>query len=224
MSYFAAAAPAPLIATEAHAAFCYAAIERAFVASASAAAASGGGGAGGPAAPPPLPPPSFDGEALAPFFVSLSIGARLRGCLGSLSPRPLRELEDWACRSAFRDSRFAPLEAHELGPALSLSVSLLHSHEGIGRAAEDWELGLHGITLDFSNDRGERFRGTYLPYVAPAQSWTRAEAVRHLVRKAGFLGDAALVAASFSVTRFQASVVELSYAAYCAQRPPSPVL
>ena len=192
-------------ATAEHAAYAFLALESAFAGVADAAADAAAA------------PPRFAASPAAPFFVSISNGATLRGCLGSLTPRPLTELRDWARRAAFRDSRFAPLERAELASA-TLTVSLLHGHE-LASGPEAWDVGVHGITVDFDADAGAAsFRATFLPYVAAEQKWSKTETLRRLVRKAGFAGALELVLASMRVTRFLASTATLSYAEFLALR------
>ena len=61
---------------------------------------------------------------------SLSDDFRLRGCIGTLSPRPLStSIAEYALTSALRDRRFDPIRLHEV-PYLRVSVSLLVSREG----------------------------------------------------------------------------------------------
>lgn len=53
---------------------------------------------------------------------------RLRGCIGTLSPRPLStSITEYAVTSALRDRRFDPIRLHEV-PYLRVAVSLLVSH------------------------------------------------------------------------------------------------
>lgn len=72
----------------------------------------------------PLPAPRFPNTTCALFVTwNTREGAaheggkahRLRGCIGTLEPRPLASaLRDYALTSALRDSRFAPVAGHEL--------------------------------------------------------------------------------------------------------------
>ncbi|GBF97712.1 hypothetical protein Rsub_10876 [Raphidocelis subcapitata] len=174
----------------------------------------------------PLPEPTFDDGHCA-LFVTWSktpssdpaAPPRLRGCIGTLEPRRLRPaLRDYALTSALRDSRFAPISRREL-PALTCGVSLLHSFEAAG-GAEDWEPGVHGITIEFQDPRlGVRRSATFLPEVAPEQGWDRRATLEALVRKAGYDGpvDAAL-RRGLRVTRYQSSKARLGYADYAASR------
>jgi AMMECR1 domain-containing protein len=71
----------------------------------------------------------------------------------------------------------------------SCSVSLLTPFEP-ARDPLDWTLGTHGIHITFHDpSSGRRYSGTYLPDVAVEQGWTKEEAVRSLVRKAGWRGE-----------------------------------
>lgn len=87
----------------------------------------------------------------------------LRGCIGSLSPRPLADLSRYALKSAFEDRRFDPLEAHEL-ELLEVSISLLVCYEDAA-GPEDWIVGLHGVIIAFAVE-GDDYSATYLPEVA----------------------------------------------------------
>jgi len=69
--------------------------------------------------------------------------------------------------SALRDSRFKPISNDELN-LLHVTVSiLLHFEEG--KDYNDWEIGVHGIRIEFQNERGLRRTATYLPEVAEEQ-------------------------------------------------------
>lgn len=58
---------------------------------------------------------------------SVSDDFRLRGCIGTLSPRPLStSITEYALTSALRDRRFDPIRLHEV-PYLRVAVSLLVS-------------------------------------------------------------------------------------------------
>lgn len=122
-------------------------------------------------------------------FVTLTQGGRLRGCIGSLSAhRPLREdVRDNALGAAFRDPRFAPLQAEELA-ATRIEVSLLGPQQALPCADEAEALaqlrpGRDGVVLEFA----ER-RATFLPQV-----WAHlpqpAEFLAELKRKAGLAAD-----------------------------------
>ncbi len=69
--------------------------------------------------------------------------------------------------SAMKDSRFNPVSREEL-PRLHCSVSILCRFED---AADflDWDVGTHGIRIEFYNERGAKKTATYLPEVAREQ-------------------------------------------------------
>ena len=99
-------------------------------------------------------------------FVTLKQASGLRGCVGSLEAlRTLREdVRANAVAAAFRDPRFAPLEASEFART-SLEVSLLSPEERIGAASERELLaqlrpGVDGLILEYGGNRA-----TLLPQV-----------------------------------------------------------
>lgn len=69
--------------------------------------------------------------------------------------------------SAFKDSRFSPITRDEF-PKLHVSVSILRHFED-GQDYLDWEIGIHGIRIEFLTEKGSKRTATYLPEVAPEQ-------------------------------------------------------
>jgi len=99
-------------------------------------------------------------------FVTLKQAGGLRGCVGSLQAvRALRDdVRANAVAAAFRDPRFAPLEASEFATT-SLEVSLLSAEERIEVASEKELLaqlrpGVDGVILEYGGHRA-----TLLPQV-----------------------------------------------------------
>ena len=99
-------------------------------------------------------------------FVTLKQAGQLRGCVGSLQRRrALRDdVQANAVAAAFRDPRFAPLEASEL-PDTSLEVSLLSPEERIEAKSEEELItrlrpGIDGVILQYGHHRA-----TLLPQV-----------------------------------------------------------
>lgn len=143
----------------------------------------------------------------------------LRGCIGSLSPLPLESaLPSYARRAAFQDPRFPPISASELR-TLQGSVSLLHSYEE-GSSWRDWEVGKHGILIDFTcPEEGFPMSATYLPEVAEEQGWDQRQAVDSLIRKAGCRArDLQSIRNALNLTRYQSSIATLSYDQYLQER------
>jgi hypothetical protein len=122
-------------------------------------------------------------------FVTLRIGDRLRGCIGTLRAwRPLlHDVRANTRSAAFSDSRFSPLRRVEY-PRISLEVSLLSPYEPCGFRSEEEALaglrpGIDGVIFEF-----RRHRSTFLPQV-----WEQLEDPRtflaHLKHKAGLPPD-----------------------------------
>ncbi|XP_075425764.1 AMMECR1-like protein isoform X2 [Ascaphus truei] len=114
-------------------------------------------------------PPRFTNDPY-PLFVTWKAGRdkRLRGCIGTFSAMNLHSgLREYTLTSALKDSRFPPLTREEL-PKLSCSVSLLTNFEDVGDFL-DWEVGVHGIRIEFLNEKGVKRTATYLPEVAKEQ-------------------------------------------------------
>jgi AmmeMemoRadiSam system protein A len=140
-------------------------------------------------------------------FVTLRIEAELRGCIGTvLASRPLAEdVSHNAFMAAFRDPRFDPLAAAELG-ALRVEISVLGPPAPLAFESEDALIamlvpGRDGLILE----KGEQ-RGLFLPQV-----WETlpdpADFLRHLKEKAG-LPDAPLAAGSRAQRFFVAKFAE----------------
>ena len=95
------------------------------------------------------------------------INFELRGCIGTLAPRPLRTaIGEFALTSAFRDGRFNPIDKHEL-PLCRVAVSLLVNYEECNHV-HDWVVGVHGIIITFQHGSAD-YSATYLPEVAQEQ-------------------------------------------------------
>ncbi|KAH7048825.1 ammecr1 protein [Linnemannia elongata] len=139
----------------------------------------------------PVSPPTFD-DSPFPLFVTWSTSEdgttrdlRLRGCIGNFSAMPLHSgLKEYALTSAFKDGRFPPIDRKELS-SLVCGVSLLVDFED-GDDYLDWEVGRHGIWIEFKDTRGRKKTATYLPEVAKEQGWTKEKAIESLLRKGGY--------------------------------------
>jgi AmmeMemoRadiSam system protein A len=122
-------------------------------------------------------------------FVTLHVGGKLRGCMGSLeATEPLVvNVARNAYAAAFRDPRFGRMTRDEF-PRLEIHVSLLSRPEELHVTSEDDLLaqmrpGIDGLTLI----EGGR-RGTLLPSVWKSVGNAR-EFLEHLKRKAGLAAD-----------------------------------
>eukprot|EP00249_Psilotum_nudum_P009292 c21836_g2_i1 orf=248-871(-) len=167
-----------------------------------------------------VPPPAFE-EGYFPLFVTwkkvINGGEpRLRGCIGTLEARCLFSgFKDYALTSALRDRRFPPIQAKEL-PYLECTVSILTNYEPAAHYL-DWEIGKHGMILEFIDLDNARHSATYLPEVAAQEGWTKLETMDSLVRKAGYLGSITeSLRRRFHVTRYQSSLYTMHYVDYVA--------
>lgn len=154
----------------------------------------------------------------SPLFVTWNKDARLRGCIGSLEPRPLRSgLARYALASALSDGRFAPIAHGEL-PSLSCTVSLLRAFEPAAHV-HDWTPGTHGIVLHYEDAAGGARCATYLPHVATEQGWSAEQAIDSLFRKAGHTGPVTpSMRREARVTRYRATTASLDHDGWSKRR------
>lgn len=139
----------------------------------------------------------------------------LRGCIGSLSPKPLATaIGEYALTSAFRDRRFHPVRAQEISQ-LRVAVSLLVQYEPC-QSVTDWVVGTHGIIIKFwSQSTAREYSATYLPEVAKEQNWDQKTAVISLIRKSSYAGkiDDELFG-KIDCTRYQSSKLRMTFEEY----------
>ncbi|KAH8869339.1 AMME syndrome candidate gene 1 protein [Schistosoma japonicum] len=125
----------------------------------------------------------------SPLFVTWTYGKdeKLRGCIGTFTAMNIHNgLREYAINSAMKDSRFSPITEEEF-PHLTCSVSLLlHFEEG--KNYQDWQIGVHGIRIEFVNEKGYHRTATYLPEVPYKQGWNHCETIDSLLRKGGYRG------------------------------------
>jgi len=166
------------------------------------------------------PVPKFSNDKY-PLFVSWHKESHsatkepsLRGCKGTFSPQEIHKgLQEYALISALKDKRFSPVTFSEV-TRLHCGVSLLFNFEEVN-SVWDWEIGTHGIIIDFEDKHGNQLSATYLPEVAEEQQWNKVETIDSLIKKAGFeskVSDELL--GSIKTTRYQSSKINLSYAEY----------
>ncbi|XP_075429578.1 nuclear protein AMMECR1 isoform X2 [Ascaphus truei] len=155
-----------------------------------------------------------------PLFVTWKIGRdkRLRGCIGTFSAMNLHSgLGEYTLTSALKDSRFPPMTRDEL-PRLFCSVSLLTNFEDVCDCL-DWEVGVHGIRIEFINEKGSKRTATYLPEVAKEQGWDHIQTIDSLLRKGGY--KAAIgndFRKTIKLTRYRSEKMTMSYAEYLSHR------
>ncbi|KAJ2402341.1 AMME syndrome candidate protein 1 protein [Coemansia sp. RSA 2559] len=143
---------------------------------------------------------------------------RLRGCIGNFSPMRLDSgLREYALTSALRDTRFHPIAPNEV-PRLSCSVSLLTDFEDANDYM-DWDIGVHGVWLEFRMPGGRKRTATFLPEIAEEQGWSKVETIDHLLRKGGYeLTITDEFRQSTKLTRYQSQKAHLSYDEYTVLR------
>jgi len=170
---------------------------------------------GGSASGFDMRPPTFTDDSY-PLFVTWKIGReqRLRGCIGTFNALNLHEgLREYAVTSAFKDSRFSPITWDEV-PRLHVSVSILCHFED-SRDFMDWEIGVHGIRIEFYTEKGSRRTATFLPEVAPEQGWDHIQTIDSLLRKGGFKGNITHdIRKGIRLTRYQSEKMTVSYQEY----------
>lgn len=185
-----------------------------------------------------------DPNASTPLFVTWEIRDRrsssdddnayqLRGCIGSLEPRPLSTaIQDYAIHSGLYDRRFNPISEKEI-PYLRVSVSLLVKYEECcsfpyenskdetktegdnNINCLDWTVGVHGILINFRSPEKRHYSATFLPEVAKDQGWTQKETLFRLIQKSGYGGRITLdLLRSIRCTRYQSSKVKLTFEEY----------
>lgn len=159
--------------------------------------------------------PCFTNEPF-PLFVTWQLGQdkQLRGCIGTFRPLNLHHgLRDYAIQSAMKDERFSPINKGEL-KNLFVSVSILTNFE-VAEDYLDWEIGVHGIRIEFFTERGGKRSATFLPEVAVEQGWSQIETIDSLLRKGGFRGTiTAQFRQSINLTRYKSEKLTVSYNDY----------
>ena len=114
-------------------------------------------------------------------------GYLIVGCIGTFNEMDLQDgLREYAITSAMKDSRFSPVTRQEL-TNLQVSVSILCQFED-GADWTDWDLGVHGIRIEWYSERGNRKTATFLPEVPLSQGWDKTQTIDSLLRKGGFKG------------------------------------
>ncbi len=134
--------------------------------------------------------PEIDLKSLSPVlkehagaFVTLHMGGRLRGRIGTFTPRnPLYAVvEEMTLAAAINDGRFAPVEEPEL-EYIKIEISVLTPLQKIS-SIEEFELGRHGIYMLKDGQSG-----SFLPQVAEETGWTTEEFMGHCARDIAGIG------------------------------------
>jgi AmmeMemoRadiSam system protein A len=133
-------------------------------------------------------------------FITLKKHGDLRGCIGRTQAQGtlIRLVSAMAFESAFRDGRFAPVRAAELGE-IDIEVSVLTPPRQV-EAPADIVAGRDGVILRL----GDR-SAVFLPQVASEQGWNREQMLDSLAQKAG-LSARAWRGKTATLLTFQADV------------------
>lgn len=168
--------------------------------------------------PPPPFPRSGDPLFEAPVFITWLKRRRtgageleLRGCIGCLDPVSFGSgLPEYSIRSSMHDRRFPPVQLEEV-PSLMCKLSILYKFEPCSHVF-DWQVGQHGVLINFQDNTGRHYSATYLPEVASEHGMTRHVAIQELVAKAGYVGqvDEELLD-RIQATRYQTVVEAVTY-------------
>lgn len=125
-------------------------------------------------------PPQSALHAVCGAFVTLTMHAELRGCIGNIvGQTPLyTTVSRMAYAAAFEDPRFSPLRQDEWA-AVRMEISVLSV---LARCPDTdlIEVGRHGLVLAFGGRSG-----VFLPQVAVEQQWDRPTYLEALCAKAG---------------------------------------
>ncbi len=120
----------------------------------------------------------------AGVFVTLTIGEKLRGCIGYIYSQS--SLFDTVCnaarQAAFNDPRFKPLSPVEL-TQVKIEISVLSLPEQIN-SYDEIKLGIHGLILE-ELDR----KALLLPQVASKNNLTLNQFLAALCEKAGLMPE-----------------------------------
>ena len=83
--------------------------------------------------------------------------------------------------------------------------------------ALDWEVGKHGIEIDFEH-KSRPYGATFLPEVSEEQGWDQKQTLKYLVNKAGYNGKLDAILEKIKTRRYQSIKTYLSFEEYKAFR------
>uniref|UniRef100_A0A9J7Y938 AMMECR nuclear protein 1 n=1 Tax=Cyprinus carpio carpio TaxID=630221 RepID=A0A9J7Y938_CYPCA len=80
-------------------------------------------------------------------------------------------------------------------------------------------VGVHGIRIEFFNEKGSKRTATYLPEVAKEQGWDHIQTIDSLLRKGGYKAPITNdFRKTIKLTRYRSEKMTMSYAEYIAHR------
>ena len=80
--------------------------------------------------------------------------------------------------------------------------------------AIDWEVGTHGIDIEFEDNNGIEYTATFLPEVAEDEGWDQRTKLKYLVRKAGYKGSLDKILSKIKFRRYQSIKKTISFDEY----------
>ncbi|KAB0407231.1 hypothetical protein E2I00_012352 [Balaenoptera physalus] len=87
------------------------------------------------------------------------------------------------------------------------------------KTATFFQVGVHGIRIEFINEKGSKRTATYLPEVAKEQGWDHIQTIDSLLRKGGYKAPITNeFRKTIKLTRYRSEKMTLSYAEYLAHR------
>ena len=123
----------------------------------------------------------------------------------------------YALISALQDDRFDPVDLTEV-KHLHVGVSLLVNFTPISDPLA-WEVGKHGIEIEFTAPSGSRtYSGTFLPEVAAEEKWDQKTTLEYLIRKAGYRGGLDNLAGRINTKTYESLKIKMSYDEYTIYR------
>ncbi|KAL2304365.1 hypothetical protein Nmel_013111 [Mimus melanotis] len=80
-------------------------------------------------------------------------------------------------------------------------------------------VGVHGIRIEFINEKGSKRTATYLPEVAKEQGWDHIQTIDSLLRKGGYKAPITNeFRKTIKLTRYRSEKMTMSYTEYLAHR------
>ncbi|XP_048652822.1 AMME syndrome candidate gene 1 protein [Marmota marmota marmota] len=157
--------------------------------------------------------PRFTNEPY-PLFVTWKIGRdkRLRGCIGTFSAMNLH--------SGLREYTLTRSSESPVEICNSEMISFcFYEEDCTNKTADFFQVGVHGIRIEFINEKGSKRTATYLPEVAKEQGWDHIQTIDSLLRKGGYKAPITNeFRKTIKLTRYRSEKMTLSYAEYLAHR------
>ncbi|XP_026534355.1 AMME syndrome candidate gene 1 protein isoform X2 [Pseudonaja textilis] len=94
-----------------------------------------------------------------------------------------------------------------------------HPERPSARLGDLTSVGVHGIRIEFINEKGSKRTATYLPEVAKEQGWDHIQTIDSLLRKGGYKAPITNdFRKTIKLTRYRSEKMTVSYTEYLAHR------